>query len=77
MQSRLLRFATLAGLSALAACTQDPKTHAAFNVTPTGGGGSGVDGNRRGDGERDVGLGILGARAQRRQGGERCEAEKS
>jgi poly(3-hydroxybutyrate) depolymerase len=43
MQSRLLRSAMLASLSALAACTQDPKTHAEFNVTATGGGGSGVD----------------------------------
>ena len=36
MQSRLLRFAMLVGLSALGACAQDPKTSVPFSVTATG-----------------------------------------
>lgn len=44
MQSRLVRYAALAGLSVMGACAQDPKTHVPFTIdaSAAGGGGGGA-----------------------------------
>jgi poly(3-hydroxybutyrate) depolymerase len=44
MYPRLLRIVTLAGLTALAACKQDPLSHTDFTVTPTTTGSAGATG---------------------------------